>query len=280
MDKKVALITGASSGMGYETALSLLNEGMVIYGAARRLDRMKDLQEKGVHIVPLDLTEDISIQSCVNYILARESKIDILVNNAGYGSYGAVEDIPMEEVKRQFEVNVFGLGRLVQLVLPSMRKQNFGRIVNIASMGGKLTAPFGTWYHATKYAVEAFSDGLRMDLVPFNIDVIVVEPGMIKTAWGGIAAASLREESTYSEYRENALKTAEYLEKTYQGDSLTNPSKIAKVITKAVQKKRPRTRYLVGQFAKPYVLIRRLTSDRLFDRLSFMFMGLKYKRNK
>jgi NADP-dependent 3-hydroxy acid dehydrogenase YdfG len=275
MDKKVALITGVSSGMGYETALSLLNEGIIVYGAARRLDRMKGLEEKGVHILELDVTDDKSIQNCVNYILDKESRIDILINNAGYGSYGAVEDIPMDEVRRQFEVNVFGLGRLVQLVLPSMRAHNYGKIVNIASMGGKLTAPFGTWYHATKYAVEAFSDGLRMDLAGLPIDVIVIEPGMIKTPWGIISAENLRNNSKGSVYEINATRTAAYLEKAYKGNSLSHPAKIAKVITKAVKKKRPRTRYLVGHYAKPYVLIRRLTTDRCFDRICFLFMGLK-----
>ncbi|MBE5960972.1 MAG: SDR family NAD(P)-dependent oxidoreductase [Lachnospiraceae bacterium] len=278
MDKRVALITGASSGMGYETALSLLKEGVTVYGAARRLERMKKLEEKGVHILSLDVTDESSIKACVNYILEKESRIDILVNNAGYGSYGAVEDIPIEEVKRQFEVNVFGLGRLTQLVLPSMRKNNYGKIVNIASMGGRLTAPYGTWYHATKYAVEAFSDGLRMDLVPFNIDVIVIEPGMIKTAWGMIAASNLRKESVESVYQENAIRTAEYLEKMYQSKSLTEPAVIAKVITKAVMARKPKTRYLVGYCAKPYVFIRHITTDRMFDRLSFLFMGLKYRK--
>ena len=152
MNKKVALITGASSGIGESAAILLHNAGFKVYGAARRLEKMKSLEEQGISTISLDITDEDSILNCVNTILEKEGSIDVLVNNAGYGSYGAVEDVPMEEARRQFDVNIFGLARLTQLVLPKMREHSYGKIVNISSMGGKIYTPFGAWYHATKHA--------------------------------------------------------------------------------------------------------------------------------
>ncbi|MGL5617202.1 MAG: SDR family NAD(P)-dependent oxidoreductase [Sarcina sp.] len=173
MEKKVALITGASSGIGWETAIELKNKGYIVYGAARRVEKMKDLKNYGINIIELDVTNEQCMCNAVETIKKTEGSIDILVNNAGYGSYGAVEDVPMEEARRQIEVNIFGLARMTQLVVPMMRKNKFGKIVNISSMGGKVSTPFGAWYHATKYEVEGFLDCLRMELKPFGIDVII-----------------------------------------------------------------------------------------------------------
>ena len=185
---KAALVTGASSGIGRMVAQEPKNAGFKVYAAARRVDRMADLEKDGITPVALDLTKDESIVECVNTVLSKEESIDVLVNNAGYGSYGATEDVPLEEGRRLFDVNLFGMARLIQLVTPAMRKNHYGKTVNISPMGGKIWTKFGGWYHATKYAVEGLSDCLRMELKPFGIDVVVVEPGGIKTGWGIIAA--------------------------------------------------------------------------------------------
>ena len=189
--KKVILLTGASSGIGYQTAEILAKEGHVVYGAARRTEKMETLKQFGVKPIYLDVTDEESIKSAIDTIIVNEGCIDVLINNAGYGSYGAIEDVEINEAKMQFEVNLFGLARLVQLVLPHMRKQKSGRIINISSMGGRLTSYFGGWYHAIKYALEAFSDALRMEVADFGIDVSLIEPGGIKTEWGIIAADKL-----------------------------------------------------------------------------------------
>ena len=264
---KVVLISGASSGIGKEAARTLKKAGAVVYGAARRRERMKDLESDGIRVLQLDLTDGDSIVACVKSIIEREGRIDILVNNAGYGSYGAIEDVPISEARRQFEVNLFGLARLTQAVLPSMRAKRFGRIVNISSIAGKIYTPFGAWYHATKFALEGFSDCLRLEVEPFGIDVVVVEPGGIKTEWGTIAAEHLRKTSGNGVYAEAANMAANSMRRTYQGTRLSSPSLIAEVILQAVAARRPKTRYAVGFGAKPMLILRRWLSDRMFDRL-------------
>jgi len=264
---KIALITGASSGMGKSTAKILQSQGYKVYGAARRLEEMNDLKDKGISIVSLDLTKDESIVNCVNTILDKEGKIDILINNAGYGSYGAVEDVSIEEAKRQFEVNMFGLARITQLVLPKMRENQFGRIVNISSMGGKIYTPLGAWYHATKHAVEGWSDCLRLEVKPFGIDVVVVEPGGIKTPWGTIAADNLRKTSGKGAYSTFANNVADGMEKTYTNNSLTDVDVLGNVIAKATTVKKPKTRYVKGYMAKPAIAIRKWFGDRAFDKM-------------
>ncbi len=266
--KKVALVTGASSGIGESTALELLKAGFIVYGAARSIDKMESLKSNGVNILPLDVTNDQSMELCVNTILEREGRIDVLVNNAGYGSYGAVEDVPIEEAKRQFEVNIFGLARLTQLVLPSMRKNKYGKIVNISSMGGRCHTAYGAWYHATKFALEGFSDCLRLEVeAQFGINVILIEPGGIKTPWGIIAADNLKKVSENGAYKESAERVAEGLKEMYSGNTLSNPSLIAKTILKAVTARKPKTRYLIGSMAKPVVFLRRILSDRMYDNI-------------
>lgn len=265
--KKVALITGASSGIGYETAIELKEKGFIVYGAARRLDRLNKLKDNDINVIELDVTKEESMSSCVSTILEKEGRIDILVNNAGYGYFGAIEDVTMEEARKQIEVNIFGLARMTQLVLPSMRKNKFGKIVNISSMGGKMHTPFGGWYHATKFAVEGFSDCLRMEVEPFGIDVIIVEPGGIKTDWGIIAAENLKNSSIGSAYENTALETSNHMKNLYSGDKLTNSNVIAKTIGKAITANKPKTRYLVGYGAKPAVFLRRILSDRMFDKI-------------
>lgn len=263
--EKVAIITGASSGMGKSTALNLQEKGYKVYGMARRIEKMSDLNTKGMEAIPLDLTKDESIIKAVDTVLEKEGRIDVLINNAGYGSYGSVEDVPIEEAKRQFEVNLFGLSRITQLVLPTMRKQKSGRIVNISSMGGKIYTPLGSWYHATKFALEGWSDCLRIELKQFGIDVVIVEPGGIQTEWGTIAMENLGKVSGDGPYATMAKKVIASSDMSKA--KLTPVDVLGKEIAKAASEKKPKTRYLKGYLAKPLVGMRKWMSDRTFDKM-------------
>lgn len=267
---KVALVTGASSGIGEATALRLLRDGYQVYAAARRVERMKPLETAGARLIPLDLTDDASIIAAIEQIRSEAGRLDALINNAGYGSYGALEDVPLAEGRRQFEVNVFGLARLIQLSTPLMRAQRSGRIVNITSIGGKMHEPLGSWYHATKFAVEGLSDCLRMELQPFGIEVIVVEPGAIKTEWGGIARQSLLEYSGHSAYAEQAHSHAKMLASGDTSNLASPPSVVADTISQALRAHRPKTRYATGGGARSILFLRRWLSDRTFDRVMRM----------
>ena len=271
--KKVILLTGASSGIGYQTAESLAKEGHIVYGAARRIEKMEDLKQFGVKSIYLDVTDENGIKNVVDTIIGNEGRIDVLINNAGYGSFGAVEDVDISEAKMQFEVNLFGLARLVQLVLPYMRKQKSGRIINVSSMGGRLTTYFGAWYHATKYALEAFSDALRMEVSDFGIDVSLIEPGGIKTDWGIIAADKLENSAKGGAYEKEAMKTAKGMKKQYSGNLLSNPIVITKAISKAVNSNRPKARYLIGFMAKPLVFLHTILPAKVFDKIMRNVMG-------
>ena len=206
LQRPVVLLTGASSGIGYDVAPLLVRYGYTVYGAARRVEKIEELASEGVKALSLDVTDEASMEAAVQQIIDAEGRIDVLINNAGYGSYGAIEDVPIDEARRQFEVNLFGLARLTQLVLPHMRARGSGRILNISSMAGRITSPLGAWYHATKYALEAFSDALRMEVEEFGIDVVIIEPGGIKTPWGLIAADHLEESSRNGVYAAQAQR--------------------------------------------------------------------------
>lgn len=265
--KKVALVTGASSGIGKSTVLKLLTAGCIVYGVARRIEKMRDIQEKGAHVLSMDITDETSIEKCIHAIISAHQKIDILVNNAGYGSYGAIEDVSIHEAKRQFDVNLFGLARLTQLVLPHMRKNRFGKIINISSMGGKIYSPMGGWYHATKFALEGFSDCLRFEVKPFGIDVIVIEPGGIKTEWGAIAGENLLRTSGATAYQDMARKTAQLFASTYRNPKISQPDVIADTIVQVVTTQKPKSRYAVGYRARPYIFLRKILPDRVYDYL-------------
>ena len=270
----VALVTGASSGIGEATALELAKAGYIVYAAARRVERMAHLAQDGIRPIPMDVTDDASMQEGVNKIVAEAGRIDVLVNNAGYGSYGALEDVPMDEARYQFEVNVFGAARLTQLVLPHMRANHAGKIVNITSMGGKIYTPLGAWYHATKFALEAISDCLRVEVKPFGIDVIVIEPGGIKTEWAGIAADKLRAVSSTGPYAPQANAVADALTSESNQRRTSPPELIARTITKAVKARKPRTRYAVGFGAKPLIFLHNVLPDRTFDTIVRRLTGM------
>lgn len=278
MNIKVALVTGASAGIGEATALKLLKQGYTVYAAARRVEKMQSLAKAGAIVLAMDVTDDASMQAGVRKIIAQSGRIDVLVNNAGYGSYGAVEDVPLDEARVQFEVNVFGAVRLIQLVLPHMRAQHSGCIVNITSMGGKIHTPLGAWYHGTKFALEAISDCLRMEVQPFGIDVVVIEPGGIKTEWAGIAADKLLDTSGKGVYAGQASAMAESMVGEASRKRQSPPELIADTITEAVSVRRPKTRYAVGFGAKPMIFIRRLLSDRAFDGFMRMATGISTKK--
>jgi len=269
MEQQVALVTGASSGIGAHTARSLHDAGFVVYGAARRVERMRELAEAGVRTLAMDVTDETSLRSGVDRVLGEAGRLDVLVNNAGYGSYGAVEDVPLAEARAQFDVNVFGAAALIALVLPGMRERRSGTIVNISSMGGRIYTPMGAWYHATKYALEALSDSLRLEVASFGIRVVIVEPGAIRTEWGQIAADHLRSVSGAGAYADLAQSTARTLAGSSRPDArmVSDPSVIAKTVVRAAKARRPRTRYAVGAGAKPLIMTRKVLPDRLFDRL-------------
>jgi short-subunit dehydrogenase len=263
--KKTVLITGASAGIGKATAIYLAQNGYHVYGAARRVEKMQDLLSYGIQPIALDVTDNKSISDCVEHIFKESGRIDILVNNAGFGSEGAIEDISMQDAKYQMEVNVFGAMRLIQLALPLMRQNQYGKIVNISSVGGKIALPLGGWYHASKFAMEALSDSLRMEVKQFGIDVIVVEPGGIQSEWGDIAMESLVRVSGNTVYKEMVDGAVRGFKRTEKTNS--EPVVIARLIKRGIEATRPKTRYAGGSMAKPLLLLRRILSDSMLERL-------------
>jgi NAD(P)-dependent dehydrogenase (short-subunit alcohol dehydrogenase family) len=261
--KGAAIVTGASAGMGKAIVRRLLADGWTVYGGARRVDQMADLAALGARVLSLDVTDEASMMNFVDSVLSAEGRIDALVNNAGYGSYGAIEDVPLSEARRQFDVNTFGLMRMSQLVLPAMRKQHSGRIINITSMGGRIWSPFGAWYHATKHAVEVLSDVMDFETRPFGIRVVVVQPGGVATEWGGIAADHLRASLKGSAYREKGTLVADVLENA-KGAS---PDVIARVVSRSLNTARPRRRYAAPFDAKALIFLRWLLPEGAWAKL-------------
>jgi len=263
--KKVAVITGASSGMGKETAYLLAKNGYTVYAAARRTERMEEMQKAGIRILAMDVTNDESMISGVNTVLAAEGRIDVLINNAGFGSYGAMEDVSMQDARYQLEVNVIGAARLTQLVLPGMREQKSGKIFNISSTGGKFATPLGGWYHASKFAMEGWSDSLRNEVRHFGIDVIVIEPGGIQSEWAGIMHESMVNVSGKGAYKE---LVSQFSDLAVKGQKKMWPtSTISELILKVLGKRKPKARYTAGYLAKPLLFLRKILSDRLFDKV-------------
>ena len=264
---KVALVTGASSGIGKAIAKQLISDGLIVYVAARRSEKMQDLEQMGAIALKMDITQEADIKRVVEQIESDRNGVDILVNNAGYAIYGAMEDITIEDARRQFEVNLFGLANLTKLVLPTMRAKKSGKIINISSMGGKIYSLLGSWYHATKHALEGWSDCLRLELAPFNIDVVIVEPGIIKTEFDDVMLTPMMERSGNSAYSALAKKMEQMTKSSYEKGNASQPSVIAKVVSQAIKAKKPKTRYIAGKLAKPLILIRKWLGDRIFDKI-------------
>lgn len=263
--KKVILITGASSGIGKETAKTLLQEDHIVYVVARRINKMDDLVQLGAVSIEMDITVEEDIQKVVDKVMDEQGRIDVLVNNAGYAIYGAMENTSLEDARRQFDVNLFGLARITQLVLPAMREQKSGTIINMSSMGGKMYIPFGSWYHGTKHALEGWSDCLRTELTDFGIKVVIIEPGGIKTEFDDVMLDPMIERSGKGPYAELTKKVVKGVKDTYHSDKASPPSVIAKCVSKAVNSKKPKTRYRAGYMAKPAVFIRTFLGDKVWD---------------
>lgn len=267
MDKKVILLTGASSGIGYQTAKDLASLRHTVYAVARRLEQMEPLKAYGVLPLRLDITDAEACREVVDDLIRREGRLDVLINNAGYGLYGAVEDVSLQDARQVFEVNVFALSQLTQLVLPQMRQQGGGRIINLSSIAGRVATPFGAWYHATKFAVEGLSDALRLELAPHGIEVVLIEPGGIKTDFGDLTADELEAVSRDGAYEAEAGRMASLIRRLYHGGLFSPPEIVSRAIVNAVQSKRPRVRYLVGFGARPLFYLHRLLPARWYDRL-------------
>lgn len=275
MDKKVILLTGGSSGIGFETAKRLAGMGHIVYAAARRTELMEPLVPLGIRILSLDLTDEASIGQCVGAVLEEQGRIDMLVNNAGYGYFGAIETVPLEEARRQLEVNLFGLARLTQLVLPSMREHGCGRIINVSSVAGKVVVAYGGWYNVSKFAVEALSDALRIETEPFGIDVVLIEPSGIKTDWGIIAADHLSASSAGTPYEPTAEREAALMRYAYGSNILSGPTVVMKAICKAVAARRPRPRYRPGLGARTMIGLHAILPARWWDALNRQFCKIK-----
>jgi len=264
---KAVLITGCSTGIGRETAEHLARKGWKVYATARKLESIEDLRSSGCELLALDVTDEDSMQRAVSAVEEAEGAVGVLINNAGYSQSGALESVSMDQVRRQFDTNVFGLIRMTQLVLPRMRDQGFGRVVNVGSMGGKLTFPGGGLYHATKYALEALSDALRFEVKGFGVDVVLIEPGLIKTRFSDTAVGSIADvdEGPYAHFNHAvAAGTAG----AYNGPMArlgAGPDAVAKKIEKAISADRPKTRYTVTPSAKLLMGQRRLMPDRAWD---------------
>ena len=269
--RKVVLVTGASSGIGFDAAQALAARGHKVYAAARRVEKMEPLKAKGIEVLRMDVTDEASMAEGVESILKNEGRIDVLVNNAGYGFFGAIETVPMEEARRQVEVNVFGLARLCQLVIPVMRKQGYGRIVNTASIAGRAVFYFGGWYHVTNSSVEALSDAMRMELKPFGIDVVMIEPGAIKTDWGIIAARHLAESTKDTAYEPTAAPWAKTMDWAYRSNLISSPRVITRAILRAVDSRRPRARYRKGRLSGTVIFLHWLLPARCWDALMRRF---------
>jgi short-subunit dehydrogenase len=296
------LITGCSSGIGRAAAISLHAAGLTVYATARQVDALAGLARQGIHTLALDVTDEASMTEAVAAVEEAAGPVGVLVNNAGYGLYGPVEQLPMDEIRRQFETNFFGLVRLTQLVLPGMRRRGRGRILNVSSMGGRITLPGGAFYHASKYAVEAFSDALRMEVAQFGIDVVLIEPGPVKTPWNDVAAASLAtaapagaargpggesagggdsgpggsaaDGDPYAAYKAAVGASFGRTQAGLVGRLGSTSEDIAKIITQAVTARRPRARYLINPVAKSLLAMNQVLPARAYDAMMRRRYGL------
>jgi NAD(P)-dependent dehydrogenase (short-subunit alcohol dehydrogenase family) len=268
--KKVCLVTGASSGIGYATALELIRAGWCVYGVARRVERMAALKEAGGRALAMEMKSEADMERVVAAILSEQGRIDTVVNNAGIGIHGSIEETPLDKARELFEVNLFGVVRLTQLILPTMRQQGSGTIVNVSSIGGEIALPLGAWYYASKHALEAFSDTLRMEVKRFGIRVVIVQPGIIKTEFENLTPDELRTVSGHGPYKElaeaMAAKAETALDPKVEGKA-TDPAVVGQCIRKAIESASPKPRYAVGYVAGTLLRMNRFLPTRLFDKM-------------
>jgi short-subunit dehydrogenase len=262
---KVILITGASSGIGLVTAVYLANKNYKVYGTARRLNEMTPIINAGGNAFKLDVTKEEDIINGVNYVIEKEGRIDVLWNNAGFGLWGAVEDISIERAKNQFDVNLFGLARITQEVLPFMRERKEGIIINTSSVGGRIYTPLGAWYHSTKHALEGLSDCLAYELKKFGIKVCLLQPGMIVTEFNDVMLENLQKNSKNSPYSKLNKAMINGIKKNIKNPIGSHPIVVAKCVEKIIISKMPKKRYLVGYGARSMLFIRNWFGDRFFE---------------
>ena len=267
--EKVALVTGSSSGIGFETDLLLSKSGFHTYASMRNLEKSKNITEivntenLPLRVIQLDVNDDISVKNAINKIIAENGRIDVLINNAGYGLFSPIEDITLDQVKEQFETNFFGIVRLVKEVLPVMRKQRNGIIVNVSSGAGRVAIPVSSAYVATKFALEELSESMRYELKEFGINIIIIEPGVIRTNFVEnmkTAGTRSRSESPYADLIGRTLKGFGGLM-----DNSSPPKLVAEAILNAITSKEPEIRYVVGDDAKSIMKVRKSTSDKEFE---------------
>jgi NAD(P)-dependent dehydrogenase (short-subunit alcohol dehydrogenase family) len=264
------LITGCSSGIGAATAAHLADKGWTVYATARRVETLAGLEAKGCKTLALDVTDEASCRAAVEAVEAAEGAVGVLINNAGYSQSGAVESVPDERVRAQFDTNVFGLLTMCRLVLPKMREQGWGKIVNVSSMGGRFTFPGGGVYHASKFAVEALSDALRFEVKGFGVDVIIIEPGIIRTSFGETAVreigAGTRDPGPYGEFNQAVAEaTAGVYESGPLGRLGGPPEAVARKIEQAITARSPHTRYTVTPSARVLITLRSVLRGRGWD---------------
>jgi NADP-dependent 3-hydroxy acid dehydrogenase YdfG len=262
---KTVLITGASSGFGKRVAEKLLDEGYSVYAAARRVEKMSDIEKKGAHVLRMDVTDNESVKSGVSRVINEQGQIDVLFNNAGYGSFGPVECVPLEEIQRQYEVNVFGMARLIKAVLPHMRSRRTGLIINTASMAGHVSFPVMGWYSSTKHAIEAMSDALRMEVKSFGINVVVIDPGAVKTEFDALSFATLDKLEQPEDYKPLMKASRKYFMNIYA--KCPGPESTVDAVLQAIKARRPKTRYATTTDARFLPRVRRWVGDRLFDKV-------------
>jgi NAD(P)-dependent dehydrogenase (short-subunit alcohol dehydrogenase family) len=268
---RAVLVTGCSSGIGHATAARLAGAGWPVYATARRPERLGDLEKLGCHVLALDVTDDASMSAAVERVVHDHGAVGVLVNNAGFSQSGAIETVPLAQARRQFDTNFFGPARLSQLVLPGMRAQGWGKVVNISSMGGRLTFPGGGYYHATKYALEALSDALRFEVAGFGVDVVLVEPGFIRTGFSEAAAASVDPapagpDDPYAAFTAGVLaSTRNVYDKGVLARLAGSPDDVAAVVLEAITAAPPKARYPVTASARILRGLRVLLPDRAWD---------------
>ncbi len=269
---KVILITGASSGIGKVTARQLINEGYIVYATARRLEEMEDLKAMGGHVLPMDVTKEEDIVQTVSTVMACSGRIDVLWNNAGYGLFGAVEDISLTEAHRQLEVNLFGLAAVTKAVIPYMRQAGKGLIINTSSIAGKVYFPLGAWYHATKHAIEGFSDCMRLELKASGIDVVVLEPGFIATDFGKVMVENFENQPPNSVHADLRRLIIAQAQKMKPGGMCSPPEVIAQTVSKIIRSRHPKPRYRSGKFSDILIILRKFFGDRIYDWLIHTYL--------
>ena len=265
---KIALVTGCSSGIGLETSLALGREGFYTFATMRDLNKNHEIKQSiekenlPIEIIEMDVDDDQSVNSAVKNILAKKEKIDILVNNAGYGMWGTVENVSIQEFKEQFETNFFAIIRMIQKIAPIMRKQNNGHIVNISSVAGRIGFPVSPAYISSKFALEGLSESLRFELMPFGVNVIIIEPGVIKTNFFNSMKMSKnsQKESAYSDITDRVISGVKMM-----AEMGTHPKEVADTIIKAIKEEKPLPRYIVGNDAMMFLEAKKMKTDIEFE---------------